>query len=251
MGADAAGRQDQNRQSDRKMRFRFGCLLIALGLSMGVVLQFAAQNRNQNKPPQQQRQPPKQERRQPQGARRSQSRRPNAERPRSSVTPIRPTEMNTLKGANRPPNVRGESDQRPNFNPNRPPTATSRRATPRRFQDLSPEEKRRVLQNQERFNRLSPQKQQEMREAAKNWARLTSEQQNHIKNDLLPVWKQLSQARRNAIKNRLGVLQNMPESARNQHLNDPNFTRGMSEEDKALLRDLSHMHMGAPDSPNE
>ena len=90
-----------------------------------------------------------------------------------------------------------------------------------------------------------------MREAAKNWARLTSEQQNHIKNDLLPVWKQLSQARRNAIKNRIGVLQNMPESARNQHLNDPNFTRGMSEEDKAFLRDLSHMHMGAPDSPNE
>jgi hypothetical protein len=153
--------------------------------------------------------------------------------------------MNPLKGANRPPNVRGESDQRPNFNPNRPPAATRRRATPRRFQDLSQEEKRRVLQNQERFNRLSPQKQQEMREAAKNWASLTSEQQNPIKNELLPVWKQMSQARRNAIKNRLGVLQNMPESARNQHLNDPNFTRGMSEEDKALLRDLSHMHMGA------
>jgi Protein of unknown function (DUF3106) len=101
-----------------------------------------------------------------------------------------------------------------------------------------------VLENQERFNSLSPQKQQEMREAAKNWARLTPEQQNHIKNDLLPEWKQLSQARRNAIKNRLGVLQNMPELARNQHLNDPNFTRGMSEEDKALLRDLSHMPRG-------
>jgi hypothetical protein len=50
MGADAAGRQDQNQQSDRKLRFRFGCLLIALGLSRGVVLPFAAQNRNQNKP---------------------------------------------------------------------------------------------------------------------------------------------------------------------------------------------------------
>jgi uncharacterized protein DUF3106 len=178
MGADGAGRQNQNLQSEMKLRFRFGCLLIALGLSMGEVLPFVPQNRNEGKPPQQQRQPPKQERRQ--GARRSQSRRPNAERPRSSVTPTRPTEMNTLKGANRPPNVRGEPDQRSNFNPNRPSTATSPQPTPRRFQDLSPEEKRRVLQNQERFNHLSPQKQQEMREAAKNWARLTPEQQNHI-----------------------------------------------------------------------
>src|SRR5437660_555228 len=56
---------------------------------------------------------------------------------------------------------------------------------------------------------------------------------------------------RNAIKSRLNVLQNMPESARNQHLSDANFTRGMSEEDKALLRDLSHMHVGAPDSAGE
>src|SRR6266566_1064694 len=48
-----------------------------------------------------------------------------------------------------------------------------------------------------------------------------------------------------------GRPQNKPESARNQHLSDANFTRGMSEEDKALLRDLSHMHVGAPDSAGE
>jgi hypothetical protein len=44
----------------------------------------------------------------------------------------------------------------------------------------------------------------------------------------------------------------MPESARNQHLADPNFTRGMSEEDKSMLRELSHLHVGgAPEPPNE
>jgi hypothetical protein len=234
-----------------KLRFRFGCLLIALGLGIGIVLPLVAQNRDGNNPRQQQRQARRQERQHQQGARRPQTGRPNADRPRKSVPLNRPTKMNTLKGANRPPNLRAESDQRPNFNSNRPPTASNPQATPRRFQDLSPEEKRRVLQNREKFNRLSPQRQQEIREAAKNWGRLTQEQQNHIKNDVLPVWKQLSPARRNAITNRLGVLQNMPESARNQHLNDPNFTRGMSEEDQALLRDLSHMHVGAPDSPNE
>jgi hypothetical protein len=134
---------------------------------------------------------------------------------------------------------------------NRPPTVNNPPARPKRFQDLTPEEKRRVLQNQDKFNRLSPQKQQEMREAVQNWARLTSAQQNHIKSDLLPVWKQLSAARRNAIRNRLAVLQNMPEWARIENLNDPDFTRVMSEEDKALLRDLAHMHVGAPDRPHD
>jgi hypothetical protein len=80
---------------------------------------------------------------------------------------------------------------------------------------------------------------------------LTPEQQSHIKNDVLPQWKQLPAQRQKAISQRLGVLQNMPESARNQHLNDPNFTRGMSEEDKSTLRDLSHLHVGAPDPPGE
>jgi len=90
-----------------------------------------------------------------------------------------------------------------------------------------------------------------MREAAQNWRKLTTEQQSHIRNDVLPKWQQMSPPKQRAIRQRLGVLQNMPESARNQHLNDPNFTRGMSEEDKAMLRDLSHMHVGAPDPPNE
>jgi hypothetical protein len=40
------------------------------------------------------------------------------------------------------------------------------------------------------------------------------------------------------------VLQNMPESARNQRLSDPRFTQGMSDEDRSTLRDLSHLHVG-------
>jgi len=148
-------------------------------------------------------------------------------------------------GGNRQPNARNDAE-RPNFNPNRPPTANTRR-----FQDLSPQEKQRVLQNREKFNRMPPQKRIEIQEAYENWKRLTPQQQSHIKNDVLPKWQQLPSDRQRAIRQRLGVLQNMPESARNQHLNDPNFTRGMSEEDKSMLRDLSHMHVGAPDPPNE
>jgi len=80
---------------------------------------------------------------------------------------------------------------------------------------------------------------------------MTPQQQSHIRNDVLPKWRQMPVERRQVIRQRLSVLQNMPESARNQRLNDPNFTRGMSEEDKATLRDLSHMHVGAPDPPSQ
>jgi Protein of unknown function (DUF3106) len=110
---------------------------------------------------------------------------------------------------------------------------------------LSPDEKRKVLDDSRKFNRLSPQKQEEMRQAFQTWQRMTPEQREHIQNDILPRWKQMSPERQKAVQHRLGVLKNMPESARNRHLNDPNFTRGMSEEDKEMLRDLSHQHVGA------
>lgn len=120
-----------------------------------------------------------------------------------------------------------------------------------RLRNKTPQEKNRLAENQKRFNQLPPQKQQDMRIAAEKWQKLTPEQQNHIKNDLMPKWQQMPPERQRAIQQRLGVLRNMPESARNRHLNDPNFTRGMSAEDQQMLRDLSHEHVGAPDQPQE
>ena len=238
-----------------KLRIQFGELVIALGICALLALPCAAQ-KHENKPPQPQRQQQpraqRQERRQQQqGNRRAQNNRPSNDRPHNNAAPNRepqnrqPESMGMI-GGNRPPNAR--DSERPNLNPNRPPNAgNSSKVKPPRYQDLTPKEK----QNYEKFNRLSPQRQQEIREAARNWGKLTTEQQNHIRNDVYPKWQQLSPDRQRAIRQRLGVLQNMPESARNQHLNDPNFTRGMSEEDKSMLRDLSHMHVGAPDPPNE
>jgi hypothetical protein len=108
------------------------------------------------------------------------------------------------------------------------------------------------MQNQQRFRQLSPQQQQDMRDRSRVWQQMTPQQRDHIKNEVLPTWRNMPPQRQKAIEQRLGVLQNMPESARNQHLNDPNFTRGMSEEDRATLHDLSHLHVGgAPDPPND
>jgi hypothetical protein len=121
-----------------------------------------------------------------------------------------------------------------------------------RSREFTPEERRRLQQDERQFRQLPPQQQQELRERALVWEKMTSEQRDHVRNDVLPRWKQMPPERRQAIQQRLRVLQNMPESARNRRLNDPNFTRGMNDEDLATLRDLSHLHVGgAPDPPNE
>jgi hypothetical protein len=120
------------------------------------------------------------------------------------------------------------------------------------FRNLPPQEKQTVLQNNRRLRELPQAQQQELRDRARVWQQMTPQQREHIKNDVLPKWKQLAPDRQKAIQQRLGVLKNMPESARNQHLSDPNFTRGMSEDDKQMLHDLSHVHVGgAPEPPSE
>ena len=158
------------------------------------------------------------------------------------------------ENAYRPPAAnpnRPDASARQNNNSNRPPSAYTPPPA-RNFNNLNSQEKQKVLESNKRFQNLPPAQKQQMKDAAQNWGRLTPEQRNHITNDVIPKWKQLPPDRQRAIQQRLGVLRNMPESARNQHLNDPNFTRGMSEEDKSMLRDLSHTHVGgAPEPPSE
>ena len=166
----------------------------------------------------------------------------------------------------RPPENRGGSQDRHN---DRPPSYNQGGNAPRnnvngngartvtpppqeRWQNKTPQEKQRLYQQEERLRHLPPAQQQVLRDRAQVWQRMTPEQRNHVQNEVLPKWKQMPPDRRQAIQQRLRVLQNMPEYARNQRLNDPNFTRGMSEDDRATLRDLSHLHVGgAPEPPNE
>jgi hypothetical protein len=243
-----------------KQWFQSGRWLLALLFSAGIALQCSAQdsrpnrtqNRQENRPPkqqgQQQNQPRRQEQRQPrQEARRVQPERRIAEAPRNSATVNPPRRSgDSREGGNRPPSASGESVRRPNFNGNRPPNASGG------SRDFTLEERQRLQRDEKRFKQLPPQQQQELRDRAQVWQRMTPPQRDHVRNEVLPKWQQMPPDRRRAIQQRLGVLKNMPESARNQHLNDPNFTRGMSQEDQATLRDLSHLHVGgSPDPPNE
>jgi hypothetical protein len=121
----------------------------------------------------------------------------------------------------------------------------------RAFQSLSPDKQNRIRQQFNQWDHMTPNQRANLRQNEQTWRNLTPEQRDHIKNDVLPKWRQMPWDRQQVMKQKLGVLQNMPESARNQRLNDPNFTHGMSDDEKSMLRDLSHTHVGAPDAPSE
>ena len=265
------------------LRQKFESCLLALILSAGLGSSCLAQrqDRSNPRPPQESRPAARSNPRPQNSAPRVQSRElPRGQAPvtrgarphtgaanadRGARTPNRADSSVDRRGYNRPDANRLNSE-RPNFNrettnPNRPPASQYSRGAENNYDRsyggnqqyrLSPEERQRVIQNGQRFRQLSPQQQQDMRERGRVWQQMTPQQRDHIKNDVLPSWRNMPSPRQKAIEQRLGVLQNMPESARNRHLSDPNFTRGMSEEDRATLRDLSHLHVGgAPDPPNE
>jgi hypothetical protein len=167
--------------------------------------------------------------------------------PRQNTNNDRPP--NAGNGANGPrggvqtiPHPKSNVETNGNPNPNRPPTQQPN--TQDRWRNMSPTDRQRVLQNEDRLRQMSPSQQQVLRDRAQVWNRMTPQQRDHVKNDVLPQWRQMPPDRKQAIRSRLRVLQNMPESARNQRLSDPNFTRGMSDEDRSTLRDLSHLHVG-------
>ncbi|MGB2629316.1 MAG: DUF3106 domain-containing protein [Candidatus Acidiferrum sp.] len=120
------------------------------------------------------------------------------------------------------------------------------------FQNLSPDKQNKIRQQFSQWDHMTPAQQSDLRQREQTWRELTPQQRDHIKNDVLPKMRQMPWDRQQMIKQKLGVLQNMPESARNQRLADPNFTKGMTDEEKSTLQDLSHMHVGsAPEPPSE
>jgi len=201
-----------------KLGFQLGAWFCGLGLSTALLVPCvsAQDHPSSDRPPARQQAPPPQ---------RHEANRPPSrnDRPQGSYHPQGPRPY----------------DNRRDTRPQAPPPNVQER-----LRNMSPQDRQRLAQNEQRLRSLSPAQQQELRDRARVWQKMTPEQREHIRNDVLPKWKQLPAQRQRAIQQRLGVLQNMPESARNRHLNDPNFTRGMNEEDKQLLRDLSHQHVG-------
>ena len=242
-----------------KTRTQFGVAVLAasLALSSGVLAQKPhnnpppptphpaeshAQNQNTNRPPD--------------ASNANNATHPNANRPPQNYIP--PPQAN-FSQPNRPHNGNsGNLKQRQQLGVGaaRPWVDTMRDLTPQQrervlqnskaFQNLSPDKQTKIRQQFSQWDHMTSQQQANLRQNEDQWRKLTPEQQQHIKNDVLPKWRQLPWDRQQVIQQKLGVLKNMPESARNQRLNDPNFTRGMTDDEKSMLKDLSHTHVGGP-----
>jgi hypothetical protein len=122
----------------------------------------------------------------------------------------------------------------------------------RAFQSLAPDKQNKIRQQFNQWDRMTPSQRSDLQRNEQVWEKLTPGQRDHLKNEVIPRWRQMPWDRQQMMKQKLGVLQNMPESARNQRLNDPNFTRGMSDDERSMLHDLSHTHVGGlPEAPTQ
>ena len=257
-----------------RSRIQFGMAVLALAGSLGLAAGVLAQQKPHSNPPPPTAPHPAQAHPQNQNANRppnagntahpNTNTSPNANRPPQNYTPPPPSHQN-FNAPNRPHNGNGSNlNQRQQLGVGaaRPWVDSMRDLTPQQrdrvlqnskaFQNLSPDKQSKIRQQFNQWDKMSPQQQANLRQNENTWRKLTPEQQQHIKNDVLPKWRQIPWDRQQVIKQKLGVLQNMPESARNQRLNDPNFTRGMSDDERSMLKDLSHTHVGGPpDNPAE
>jgi Protein of unknown function (DUF3106) len=246
----------------RWMKLQFGLRLLAAAAILALPGLVAAQNPHPDRPPQH-----------PQQTHPKQQPPANPNHPPannySSAHPNQNPNQNYNNGGNHPDGARNGTGAGYNPTPRRELGIGAARPWVDQMRDLSPQQRDRVLQGSKAFQNLSPDKQAKIRQQFSQWDRmspmqqsdlrqkekiwqgLTPGQREHIKNDVLPKWRQMTWDRQQVIKQKLGVLQHMPESARNDRLNDPNFTRGMSDDEKSMLRDLSHTHVGAPDSPTD
>jgi Protein of unknown function (DUF3106) len=117
-----------------------------------------------------------------------------------------------------------------------------------RFQNLPPDQQARIRGRLESWNKLSPAQQQEFRERQRIWEQLTPDQRRDVEQRLLPRWQQVPPPRRQAIMQRLHQLRDLSESGRQAKLNDPSFLEGLNAEDRKMLGQLAHLHVGmAPD----
>ena len=250
----------------RNGKLHFGVKLLAIAASVAIPAICAGQNPHPDRPPQHQAPAPQA------SPRPSNPNRPAANANRAPYNQSHPNQgphNNFNNGANNRNGVRNGAGANYAPTPRQQLGVGAARPWVDQMRDLSPPQRERVLQNSKAFQNLSPDKQNrirqqfnqwdhmspsqqtDLRQKENTWRNLTPGQRDYIKSNVLPRWRQMPWDRQQVMKQKLSVLQNMPESARNQRLNDPNFTRGLSDEERSTLQDLSHMHVGAPDSPNE
>src|SRR5580692_2478028 len=207
-----------------KLRFQFGAVLAA-GLAVGLLCGSAYGQRS-NAAAQQEGEPARQ-----------------APRPQ-----VRPRLPNALPPAGNPNSLPPKAIERLQELP--PEKQEQFLRNNERFNSLPPQQQAQIRQRLEAWNRLTPDQQQALRDRQRIWEQMTPDQRTYVQQSLFPRWKQLPGPRRQAILQRLHSLRSMSEADRQAKLNDPAFTGGLSSEDREMLGQLAHLHVGiAPDTP--
>lgn len=137
------------------------------------------------------------------------------------------------------------------------------------LQQMSPEEREHFMRNNARFQSLPPQRQEQIRRTLQRWDqmtpqqrdamwhrlqifnRLTPEERQEVVNDIGPRWKALPQDRKSLLTGRMHVLAGMTPDERQKELQDPQFMRGLSDNEQDLLRKLTNLRLGPPDGPGQ
>ena len=208
-----------------ELRFQFG-MVLAAGFVAGSLCCGTAHAQKYSTAPQQEGEAPR-----PAERPRTRPRLPNALPPAGNANKLPPKAIERLQDM---PPRRQEQFLRNN----------------ERFLSLPPEQQEQIRKRLEAWNRLTPNQQQELRDRQHIWEEMTPEQQRNVRQSLLPRWQQLPPVRRQAILQRLHSLRDMSEEARQSKLNDPAFTQGLNFEDREMLGQLAHLHVGmAPDAP--
>jgi len=118
-----------------------------------------------------------------------------------------------------------------------------------RFKNMPPDKQQQIRRQLQRWNSLTPEQQQELKKRAEIWERMTPQQQNYVRNNLLPRWQQLPPDRRQAIQRHLNQLNGLNEAEREAKLNDPSFVKGLNPDEQKMLRELSNLRVGSPETP--
>ena len=120
-----------------------------------------------------------------------------------------------------------------------------------KFRALPPQQQAQIRQRLQVLNNMTPQQRERFEQQAEVWNRLPPEQQSYVRDTLLPEWKSMAPARRQAILAKLRNLRGLNDTERTARLNDEAFLSGLDPGERSMLRDLSNLRVGSPEGGGE
>jgi Protein of unknown function (DUF3106) len=115
-----------------------------------------------------------------------------------------------------------------------------------RFRGLPAQQQAQIRQRLQVWNNLSPEQRQTLLQRERVLAQMTPEQRRYVREELMPEWQGLAPARRQVVLGKLRDLHSLSDSERAAKLNDESFMKGLSPNERQMLRDLSNLRVGPP-----